>query len=240
MAKCMRFTLRASSYLRMWRGQAVTHVLTLQRTSLCWERAPDFKNTMLPCKTPFQLSYYNLNQQQHPIIINNTWWFLFYSCQGLLEGDLHTAESTLLGNPSSLSALQSGKPLHLNLIRVSLMSLFTSLPILPALRQSPFEGYLCFRLKQTYFFRGRLSAQQYHTVLQAGVDILPAYSFPCFTLPPFGLFTLKSVGHILLCHPPSPARASHNLQLSCRVRQEAQCCLPAHCTPAAQKGPHCP
>lgn len=80
----------------------------------------------------------------------------------------------------------------------------------------PFEGYLYFRLKQTCFFCGRLNAQQYHTVLQVGVHILPVFPFSWFTLPPFGLFSVKSVGHIFLGYPASPAMARHNLQLSCK------------------------
>lgn len=117
----------------------------------------------------------------------------------------HRREHMLLGNPGSLSALQSGKPLHLNPIRLSLMSLFTFLPIPPALGQSPFKGYLYFRLKQSCFFHGRLSVQQYHTVPRVGAHFLPTFPFSGFTLPPFGLFTQsRSVTSSLAALHPLP------------------------------------
>lgn len=103
----------------------------------------------------------------------------------------------------------------------------------------PFEGHLYFRLKQTCFFRGRLSTQQCHAVPQVGVHILPAFPFSWFTPPPFGLFTAESVGCILLGHPPFPAIVRHNLQLSYGVRDEARCSLPAHCILATKRGPCC-
>lgn len=83
----MQCSVRASIRWRIYAGQAATHAFTLRRIF--------FENTVLWCQTLLQLSYYNLNQHQQPIIINNPWWFLFYSCQGLLQGDSHAAE--LLG-----------------------------------------------------------------------------------------------------------------------------------------------
>ena len=103
----------------------------------------------------------------------------------------------------------------------------------------PFKGYLYFRLKQPCFFCGRLSALQYHAMPQAGVQTLPAFPFSWFILPPLDLLSAESGGHILPGHPPSPATARHNLQLSCGVRDEARCSLPAHRIPAAQRGPCC-
>lgn len=125
----------------------------------------------------------------------------------------HRREHTLLGNPGSLRALQSGKPLHLNPIRLSLMSLFTFLPTLPALRQPPFKGYLYFRLKQSCFSHGRLSAQQYHAVPRVGAHILPTFPFSGFALPPFGSFTAESAAHTTLGRPPSPATARHSFSV---------------------------
>lgn len=85
------------------------------------------------------------------------------------------------------------------------MSLFTFLPIPPALGQSPFKGYLYFRLKQSCFLHGRLSVQQYHTVPRVGVHFLPMFPFSVFTLPPFGLFTQsRSVTSSLAALHPLP------------------------------------
>lgn len=59
-----------------------------------------------------------------------------------------------------------------------------------------------------------------------------AFPFPWFTLPSFGLFTVESVGHILLGLPPCPALAWHKLQLPARLRDEALHSVPGHHIPA--------
>lgn len=48
--------------------------------------------------------------------------------------------------------------------------------------------------------------------------ILSAFPFSWLRLTPFALFTADAVGHILFGHPPSPAMARHDIQLSCRTR----------------------
>lgn len=107
------------------------------------------------------------------------------------------------------------------------MSLFTSLPILPAL------GQFCifvFQAKANLLLQEVESPAVSHRA--AGWSTPPALPFPCFTPPSFGLFTVESVGHILLGHPPCLALAWHTLQLPARLRDEAPSSVPGHHSPA--------
>lgn len=101
------------------------------------------------------------------------------------------------------------------------------------------EGYLYFRLKANLLllWEAKCPAVSHRAAGWSTHSFCVPFSW--FALPPFGLFTIGSVGHILLGHPPSPATSRHNLQLSYRVRDETRRSLPAPRIPAAKRGPRC-
>lgn len=180
------------------------------------------ESTVLWCQTLLQLSYYNLNQHQQPIIINNPWWFLFYSCQGLLQGDSHAAE--LLGAREAESWAALGhKP--------------CCCPRTPhccqhcSSRTVPCEGCLSRSLKQTCSFHGKQSAQQHHSTGWNAPSFLHSHFLGShYLLLPYSMQREQSY----VLHFTWPPSQPCNSQACFVAIPQAGCSPPALHIPAAQ------